>query len=81
MKSEGEIEISEKDIEQALDDLTACGILEKVDADGNKQKVKLTPARKERVETAEHLALVGAMMFEMYKDGTLQKILDEVKRK
>jgi hypothetical protein len=75
--------LSDKDMNQVLDDLTAYGILQKRDAEGNKQEVKLTKARKKRVEASLDLApiaVTSALMFQLYKDGTLQKILDEVKK-
>jgi hypothetical protein len=75
--------LSDKDMNQVLDDLTAYGILNKVDSEGNKQEVKLTKAREKRVEASLDLApiaVTSALMFQLYKDGTLQKILDEVKK-
>lgn len=81
-------DISEKDAEEILDDLVVAGVLGKYDPDGNPEEVKRTKTRVKRVrksmEDAFMIASLGMAMnatLQMYRDGTLDKIIDEVKEK
>ena len=58
--------LSEKEMDKVLDDLVAYGIYDKF-RDGKKQEVKLTKARRKRVEDAIMLGMVASTGYHFIK--------------
>ena len=66
--------LSDEEMNEVLDDLTAAGILDKY-TDGKKEHIPYTPERRERMEDALMLSMVaqtGYALMKGIKDGIIK---------